>query len=301
MRPDIAYAVQQICLFMHDPREQHLSALKRILRAEAEYRGVANAVAETCWLRNLLRELHCPLFSATLVYCDNVSAVYMSGNPVQHQRTKHIEINIHFVRDLVTKGQVQGIETVTKYDTNAQEFIINTPCESAQKYWIGGVANHATHTVVFSQLEINGVNQGVHAFIAQIREENGKICQNVHIADCGHKIGSNGVDNGRIWFDNLRVPRENMLNSVADVSPDGQYLSAIKDPLQRFAAFMAPLTSGRVHIAAISMNIAKKGLATAVRYCLSKRTFSVKPNEREVLLLDYPSHQRRLLPLLAKT
>ncbi|GKC27532.1 ribonuclease H-like domain-containing protein [Tanacetum coccineum] len=160
-RPNLSYAVQQICLYLHDPRELHLAALKRILRyvqgtldlglhlyafsttslvgytdadwagcpstrrstsgycvflgdnllswsvkrqhtlsrssAEAEYRGVANVVAETAWLRNLLRELHSPLSTATLVYCDNVSAIYMSANPVQHQRTKHIEIDIHFV------------------------------------------------------------------------------------------------------------------------------------------------------------------------------------------------------------
>ncbi|GKE03196.1 ribonuclease H-like domain-containing protein [Tanacetum coccineum] len=75
--------------------------------AEAEYRGVANAVAETCWLRNLLRDLHTLLFSATLVYCDNVSAVYLSCNPIQHQCTKHIEIDIYFVRDLVVVGQVR--------------------------------------------------------------------------------------------------------------------------------------------------------------------------------------------------
>ncbi|GKF72071.1 ribonuclease H-like domain-containing protein, partial [Tanacetum coccineum] len=74
---------------------------------EAEYRGVANAVAETCWLRNLLRELHTLLATATLVYCDNVSAVYLSSNPVQHQRTKHIEIDIHFVRDLVATGAIR--------------------------------------------------------------------------------------------------------------------------------------------------------------------------------------------------
>ncbi|GJZ32442.1 ribonuclease H-like domain-containing protein [Tanacetum coccineum] len=73
--------------------------------AEAEYRGVASAVAETCWLRNLLRELHTPLSYATLVYYDNVSVVYLSCNPVQHQRTKHIEIDIHFVRDLVAAGR----------------------------------------------------------------------------------------------------------------------------------------------------------------------------------------------------
>ncbi|PWA57324.1 acyl-CoA oxidase 3 [Artemisia annua] len=198
-------------------------------------------------------------------------------------------------------SNVRGIETITRYDASTQEFVILTPCESAQKYWIGGAANHATHTIVFSQLEINGVNQGVHAFVAQIRDENGNICPNVRIADCGHKIGLNGVDNGRIWFDNLRIPRENLLNSVADVSPDGQYLTAIKDPDQRFAAFLAPLTSGRVTIAASAMNTTKIGLATAIRYSLSRRAFSMVPNEPEVLLLDYPSHQRRLLPLLAKT
>ncbi|XP_019227730.1 PREDICTED: acyl-coenzyme A oxidase 3, peroxisomal isoform X1 [Nicotiana attenuata] len=198
-------------------------------------------------------------------------------------------------------SNVRGIETVTTYDSSTGEFVINTPCESAQKYWIGGAANHATHTVVFSQLHIDGKNQGVHAFIAQIRDANGNICPNIRIADCGHKIGLNGVDNGRIWFDNVRVPRENLLNSVADVSPDGKYLTAIKDPDQRFAAFMAPLTSGRVTIAVSATYSAKIGLATALRYSLTRRAFSVTPNGPEVLILDYPSHQRRLLPLLAKT
>ncbi|GKC78189.1 ribonuclease H-like domain-containing protein [Tanacetum coccineum] len=141
-RPDISYAVQQVCLFMHDPREPHFSDLKRILRyvrgtltsglqiyssttsslftlsrssAEAEYRGVANAVAETSWLRNLLCELHTPLSTTTIVYCDNVSAIYLSSNPVQHQRTKHIEIDIHFVRDLVTTGHIRVLHVPSRY------------------------------------------------------------------------------------------------------------------------------------------------------------------------------------------
>ncbi|GJU29707.1 ribonuclease H-like domain-containing protein [Tanacetum coccineum] len=154
-RPDISYAVQQVCLHMHDPREPRLSALKRILRyvqgtlnyglqlfsssttdlvaysnadwagcpttrrstsgAEAEYRGFANVVAETCWLRNLLRLLHTLLSSATLVYCDNVSAVYLSCNSVQHQRTKYIEIDIHFVRDLVAIDKVRVLHVPSRY------------------------------------------------------------------------------------------------------------------------------------------------------------------------------------------
>ncbi|GJX47406.1 ribonuclease H-like domain-containing protein [Tanacetum coccineum] len=97
------------CVFLGDnlltwssKRQEKLSRSS----AEAGYRGVTNAVAETSWIRNLLRELHIPLSIATLVYCDNVSTVYMSANPVQHQRTKHIEIDIHFVRDKVATGHV---------------------------------------------------------------------------------------------------------------------------------------------------------------------------------------------------
>nr|GEW37305.1 reverse transcriptase domain-containing protein [Tanacetum cinerariifolium] len=146
-RADISYATQHVCLHMHDLKEPHFSALKRVLRyvsvtldyglqlfssfttslvaysdadwagcptnrrstLEAEYRGVANVVVESCWLMNLLRELHTPLSPAMLVYCDNVSVVYLSFNPVQHQCTKHKEIDIHFVRDLVATRQ--GSET----------------------------------------------------------------------------------------------------------------------------------------------------------------------------------------------
>ncbi|GFS34770.1 acyl-CoA oxidase 3 [Actinidia rufa] len=238
---------------------------------------------------------------------------FLWGGAIQFFGTRHHhEKWLRDTENYVVKGcfamtelghgsNVRGIETVATYDSSTGEFVINTPCESAQKYWIGGAANHATHTIVFSQLNIHGNNQGVHAFIAQIRDANGNVCPNIRVADCGHKIGLNGVDNGRIWFDNVRIPRENLLNSVADVSPDGQYLSAIKNPDQRFAAFMAPLTSGRVTIAVSAIYTSKVSLAIALRYSLSRRAFAVTPNGPEVLLLDYPSHQRRLLPLLAKT
>nr|GEZ72832.1 NBS-containing resistance-like protein [Tanacetum cinerariifolium] len=82
--------------------------------AEAEYYGVANVVAETAWLQNLLVELHAPLSTATILYCDNVSAVYLSTNHVQHQRTKHIEIDIHFVRDYVASGQVRVLHVPSR-------------------------------------------------------------------------------------------------------------------------------------------------------------------------------------------
>nr|GFA08778.1 ribonuclease H-like domain-containing protein [Tanacetum cinerariifolium] len=109
------YLLQQVINSLHNEFDMtDLGALSYFC-AEAEYRGVANVVAETAWLRNLLRELHYPLSAATLIYCDNVSATYLSANPVQHQRTKHIEIDIHFVRDLVTAGQVRVLHVPSRY------------------------------------------------------------------------------------------------------------------------------------------------------------------------------------------
>ncbi|GJZ37651.1 RNA-directed DNA polymerase, eukaryota, reverse transcriptase zinc-binding domain protein [Tanacetum coccineum] len=98
--PNISYAIHQVCLYMHDPREPHFSALKRILRyvREPEYHGVANDVAETCWLRNLLRELHTPLSSATLVYYDNVNLVAAGQVRVLHAPSSYQ------YADIFTKG-----------------------------------------------------------------------------------------------------------------------------------------------------------------------------------------------------
>jgi hypothetical protein len=65
---------------------------------------VANGVAEACWLRQLLVELHNPLSWATLVYCDNVSAIYLSTNLVLHQHTKHVEINFTLSMSALPSG-----------------------------------------------------------------------------------------------------------------------------------------------------------------------------------------------------
>jgi hypothetical protein len=116
--PDTRRSTSGYCIFLGDSLVSWSSKRQTTTSrssAEAEYRAVANAAAECCWLRNLLQELHVVVDKATVIYCDNVSAVYLSENPVHHRRTKHIELDIHFVREKVALGQFKVLHIPTRY------------------------------------------------------------------------------------------------------------------------------------------------------------------------------------------
>jgi len=214
-------------------------------------------------------------------------------------RTGTLEIPGCFAMSETGHGSnVADLRTVARFDPESGDFVLHTPDPMARKDWIGNAARHGRMAVVFAQLETGGESHGVHAFLVKIREEDGAPAPGVTIEDCGAKEGLNGVDNGRITFDHVRVPREDLLNRFADVSPEGVYSSPIASPAKRFFTMLGTLVAGRISVAAASLSAAKSGLAIAIRYGERRRQFG-PTGKPETKLLDYPSHQRRLLPRLA--
>ncbi|MEW1929270.1 acyl-CoA dehydrogenase family protein [Streptomyces sp. NPDC088360] len=197
-------------------------------------------------------------------------------------------------------SNVQALGTVARYDAGSQEFVITTGDDQARKDYIGNAARHAELAVVFAQLEVGGEHQGVHAFVVPIRVD-GEVAPGVRIEDDGRKMGLNGVDNGRIWFDGVRVPREALLNQFADVTAEGVYQSPIDNPGRRFFTMLGTLVQGRVSVAGGAINASKVALAIAITYALRRRQFEAASDTEEQVLLDYGMHQRRLLPLVART
>ena len=220
-----------------------------------------------------------------------------------------------YLTDLITGGllgcfamtetghgsNVQALGTTATYDPATSEFVIVTPDDSSRKDYIGNAADHGRLAVVFAQLVIGGESQGVHAFVVPIRDEAGEPMPGVRIEDCGRKIGLNGVDNGRLWFDEVRIPRTSLLNQYADVTEDGEYTSPIENADRRFFTMLGTLIQGRVCVGGAGINASKVALTIAIKYGLLRRQFGSPGSGKEELLLDYGMHQRRLFPLLART
>ncbi|KAA1424500.1 acyl-CoA oxidase [Mumia zhuanghuii] len=208
-------------------------------------------------------------------------------------------------------SDVQSIETTATYDVASGEIVVHSPSPSARKDYIGGAAHDATMAAVFAQLVTGGpgeepTSRGVHCVLVPIRDADGRDLPGVTTSDCGVKGGLNGVDNGRIVFDQVRVPRSNLLDQYATVAEDGTYTSPIDNPNRRFFTMLGTLIRGRVSIAGASGAASRQALAIAVRYALKRRQFAAPgaaadEDGGEILLMDYRTHQRRLLPALARS
>jgi len=195
-------------------------------------------------------------------------------------------------------SDVQNIETTATYDPQTQEFVVHSPTPSSRKDYIGNAARHATIAAVFAQLVTRGESHGVHCFLVPIRDEHGQDLPGVTTGDDGHKGGLRGVDNGRITFDQVRIPRENLLNKYGNVDEGGAYTSQVDNTNRRFFTMLGTLVRGRVSVGGSALAASEVALSIAGRYALQRRQFG--QGGTEVLLADYRMHQRRLLPLIAR-
>ncbi|WP_285115381.1 acyl-CoA dehydrogenase [Leifsonia sp. fls2-241-R2A-40a] len=198
-------------------------------------------------------------------------------------------------------SDVASVATTATYDPETQEFVIDTPFRGAWKDYLGNAAVDATAAVVFAQLITKNVNHGVHAFYVPIRDANGDFLPGIGGEDDGQKGGLNGIDNGRLHFTGVRIPRTDLLNRYGDVAEDGTYTSPIESPGRRFFTMLGTLVQGRVSLDGSAVIAAKIGLKIAITYGDQRRQFTAGSDSDEEVILDYQRHQRRLLPLLATT
>lgn len=231
-------------------------------------------------------------------------AVYMLGTEKHHK--KYVEalhkaelLGCFAMTETGHGSNVKNLETTATYNQTGKILTIHSPNHQSGKEYIGN-AMHSELAVVFAQLIVNQKNHGVHAVVVPLRNKNGDLLPGIKVEDNGYKMGLNGVDNGRIWFDKVEVPVDNLLNKYGDINAEGKYTSPIQNPSKRFFTMLGALVVGRICVGLLGLNAAKVALTIAVKYGNKRRQFAPSDGQPETIIMDYPSHQKRLLPLLAR-
>lgn len=195
-------------------------------------------------------------------------------------------------------SNVQGLETTATFDPSTDEFILNSPTLTSTKWWPGGLGKVATHAIVHARLILDK-DYGVHAFIVQIRSlEDHKPLRTITVGDIGQKFGNGGnntVDNGFAQFNNTRIPRDNLLMRMAIVTKEGKY---VRQNVPKQMLYGGMIAARQIILMEASMDLSR-AVTIAVRYSAVRRQFSLGNGNREIQVLDYPTQQQKIFPLLA--
>eukprot|EP00357_Protocruzia_adherens_P016876 CAMPEP_0115016846 /NCGR_PEP_ID=MMETSP0216-20121206/27721_1 /TAXON_ID=223996 /ORGANISM="Protocruzia adherens, Strain Boccale" /LENGTH=720 /DNA_ID=CAMNT_0002387463 /DNA_START=39 /DNA_END=2201 /DNA_ORIENTATION=+ len=194
-------------------------------------------------------------------------------------------------------SNVRGLQTRAVFNKNTDEFILDTPTLRSIKWWPGGLGCVATHSIVYAQLMIDGIEYGVHAFMLQLRDENHKLLAGVTTGDLGNKIADNMTDTGFLSLEDVKIPRKYLLSRFHYVTKDGEYIERNKDSKK---INYATMTFWRANLACSAAGILARGALIATRWASLRRqgfvqvTGTVPSSAPENLLIDYQTHQYRL-------
>ncbi|XP_061337008.1 peroxisomal acyl-coenzyme A oxidase 1-like isoform X2 [Gastrolobium bilobum] len=233
-----------------------------------------------------------------------VPAIKGQGTDEQQQKwlplaSKMQIIGCYAQTELGHGSNVQGLETTATFDPKTDEFIIHSPTLTSSKWWPGGLGKVSTHAVVYGRLITDGQDHGVHGFIVQLRSLDDHLpLPGVTVGDIGMKFGNgayNTMDNGVLRFDHVRIPRNQMLMRVSQVTREGKYVQS-SVPRQLVYGTMVYVRQTIVSDASIALS---RAVCIATRYSAVRRQFGSNNGGLETQVIDYKTQQARLFPLLA--
>lgn len=231
---------------------------------------VSNALYAVNPSMNIIMGVHYWLYMKTLMSLGTHKHAHFKKRASEWK-----DIGCFALTEIIHGSNVKGILTEAHYCHDTSTFIIHSPSKESMKFWIGGAANAATMTIVWAQLYINGKCHGVHAYVVPLRDNDTRdLLPGVLIGDCGPKNGLNGVDNGFIMFDKVRIPKDNQLNLISGVDDDGNYITTESNDNKRFGLQLAPLSGGRTILSFNSIALAINAITIAIRYTLQRKQFS---------------------------
>lgn len=233
-----------------------------------------------------------------------IPAIKGQGTDEQHKKwlplaQKMQIIGCYAQTELGHGSNVQGLETTATFDPKTDEFVVHSPTLTSSKWWPGGLGKVSTHGIVYARLLTDGQDHGVHGFIVQLRSlEDHSPLPGVTIADIGMKFGNgayNSMDNGLLRFDHVRIPRDQMLMRVLQVSREGKCTQS-DVPRQLIYGTMVYVRQTIVSDASVALS---RALTIATRYSCVRRQFGSQNGGPETQVIDYKTQQNRLFPLLA--